>query len=200
MAKLRICSIVGCDKKHYSRGWCEGHYTRWRRHGDPLDGNPSRGEPLIWLTQMVASDPADGECIIWPYARRDAGYGIVMFQGRGTGAHRAACILAHGAPTAERPLAAHSCGKGHLGCVHPKHVRWASSLENSQDAVYHRLVGIAPPFPTKKLSEAQVEYIRSRHGKDKIAVLAKQFGVSESLIFRIHTGERRATAKMRLAS
>lgn len=32
------CQIGGCQKpiRIISRGWCEMHYTRWLRHGDPL--------------------------------------------------------------------------------------------------------------------------------------------------------------------
>ena len=28
------CSV--CDRPHYARGYCQAHYKRWRRHGDPL--------------------------------------------------------------------------------------------------------------------------------------------------------------------
>jgi hypothetical protein len=31
----RTCSVEGCGKPHYSRGWCHMHWIRWRRHGDP---------------------------------------------------------------------------------------------------------------------------------------------------------------------
>ncbi len=29
------CSITDCGTRPYAKGWCEKHYTRWWRHGDP---------------------------------------------------------------------------------------------------------------------------------------------------------------------
>lgn len=35
----RTCSIEGCGLSgKLTRGWCPSHYSRWRRHGDPLAG------------------------------------------------------------------------------------------------------------------------------------------------------------------
>jgi hypothetical protein len=34
----RRCSIEGCDELVLARGWCEAHYDRWRRYGDPTAG------------------------------------------------------------------------------------------------------------------------------------------------------------------
>lgn len=31
----RTCTLDGCDNPHEARGWCELHYARWKRHGDP---------------------------------------------------------------------------------------------------------------------------------------------------------------------
>lgn len=31
-----ICTIDGCSDPLLGRGWCRRHYSRWRRHGDPL--------------------------------------------------------------------------------------------------------------------------------------------------------------------
>lgn len=30
------CSVEGCDKVHDAKGFCNMHYSRWRRHGNPL--------------------------------------------------------------------------------------------------------------------------------------------------------------------
>lgn len=38
-----ICSIHGCCNPARHRGWCNAHYLRWRRHGDPLAGASFRG-------------------------------------------------------------------------------------------------------------------------------------------------------------
>lgn len=32
---MRLCSVCGCDKKHFGKGYCNLHYNRFRRHGDP---------------------------------------------------------------------------------------------------------------------------------------------------------------------
>lgn len=33
----KICSVEGCNKKHFGKGYCEKHYTQIRRHGKILD-------------------------------------------------------------------------------------------------------------------------------------------------------------------
>src|SRR6478609_6281697 len=36
MAANSVCAIETCDKPAGTRGWCERHYGRWKRHGDPM--------------------------------------------------------------------------------------------------------------------------------------------------------------------
>lgn len=39
----RICSIEGCSNKVRARGWCDKHYRRWKRNGDPMVKRRVRG-------------------------------------------------------------------------------------------------------------------------------------------------------------
>lgn len=32
---MKVCSIEDCEKEAHAKTWCHGHWTRWRRHGDP---------------------------------------------------------------------------------------------------------------------------------------------------------------------
>ncbi len=33
---MKTCSIENCKEKHYGLGFCQKHYMRFKRHGDPL--------------------------------------------------------------------------------------------------------------------------------------------------------------------
>ena len=33
---MRICSVEGCDKKHFGKGYCNKHYINLKRHNNPL--------------------------------------------------------------------------------------------------------------------------------------------------------------------
>lgn len=132
MASHSICRIGGCDKRHYARGWCEMHYYRWKRHGDPLYTKTApEGEGLRLLESLVGHKGE--ECVVWPYSRNPQGYGQTFYCGEVMGAHRVMCILEHGEPPSERHQAAHSCGNGSGGCINPDHLRWATPKENIAD-------------------------------------------------------------------
>lgn len=38
---MTICSIDGCAGLVKARGWCNAHWRRWNRNGDPLAGRPA---------------------------------------------------------------------------------------------------------------------------------------------------------------
>lgn len=37
---MRLCDVHDCDRKHWGRGFCQAHYTRLLRHGNPNAESP----------------------------------------------------------------------------------------------------------------------------------------------------------------
>src|SRR4051812_22283993 len=122
MASTRVCSIEGCGKAVSSREFCNKHWKRFKKYGDPLvTARTPDGDPLRWLEEHCGI--ADCGCLIWPFCKSSYGYGMLRFRGRKTPASRVMCVMAHGEPPTLEHHAAHDCGNGDRGCVHPVHLR-----------------------------------------------------------------------------
>lgn len=179
MANTRICSIDGCGKTVLARGWCSRHWQRWNRHGDPLAGGITRGGLIRWIEE-VALQYGGGDCLIWPYGTNGNGYSKISQNGRMMYVHRLICERKYGPPPTSKHDAAHSCGKGHLRCVNPHHLRWATRKENFADKLLHGTHGQGERHAMAKLTEAQVSEIRDANGLHR--EIAKRFGVTPQTI------------------
>lgn len=90
----RACTIDGCTRPHYGRGWCAAHYQRWRRNGDPEGGLPtyaSLAERLRGTVEMGGVPPARpdlGPCWLWTSTLDSDGYGKTKRNGIVGMAHR----------------------------------------------------------------------------------------------------------------
>lgn len=40
-----ICAVEDCDRPRFARLWCQKHYLRWWKHGDPLMVKPGGWPP-----------------------------------------------------------------------------------------------------------------------------------------------------------
>lgn len=178
------CSVDGCNSDHLAKGFCSKHYLRYKRHGDPLANPSNRGEPLTWLQKNRSHQGQ--ECLEWPFGHKSAGYGSVLYRGKIMGAHRAMCFEAHGDPLSANMEAAHSCGNGHLGCVNPRHLRWATPVDNYKDRLAHGR--------NRRLSDEQCAEIVDLARTVPQARLAERFGVSASFVCRLVSGDRRPLA------
>src|SRR4029077_17580108 len=138
-----------------------------------------RGKNALWLKAHVAHD--GDECLIWPFCRKQDGRGQIGYEGRLYGAHELMCIFVNGPKPTPKHETAHSCGNGHNGCVHPRHVSWKTPTENHQDTIRH---GHARKYE-KKLTDEQAAEIRSLKGIETQAALAVRFAVSNTTIAEI---------------
>lgn len=155
--------------------------------------NKGKGKGAEFLRSNLSYD---GEgCLLWPFNPGPHGYGQFGHEGRMYHANRYMCELVHGPAPTRQHQAAHSCGNGHLGCVHPKHLSWKTPLENAQDKIAHGTCYSKRGRPRQKLTQEQVDQIRLVRSTAEQEAIAAQFGVSTSSVRKILYGKSWTTPK-----
>lgn len=76
-----MCAIPGCSKPVASRGWCNPHYQRWYRYGDPLVQKRIHGDDQQRFWSKVDKEHPSG-CWLWTDKPGRLGYAQVRIGGR----------------------------------------------------------------------------------------------------------------------
>ena len=116
--QITTCSIDDCNKPAWYHGWCNAHYLRWRRYGDPLLGSPN-----YILRYWARVDPCrtDG-CYLWLGLTNQRGYGRIKLKGLNLAHH---FLAGHPPPGMEWD---HLCRTP--ACVSPEHLELVTHREN----------------------------------------------------------------------
>lgn len=185
---MALCSVADCANPATKAGFCEPHYRRNLRYGSPTGGQQTfRGSALEFVQKAASFDQDD--CLIWPFSRNQDGYGKIRLGGKTFIVSRLVCEMVHGQAADTRMVAAHSCGKGHLGCVNPKHIRWATHAENMADMSAFGNHTRGSRNVQAKLTDDDVREIRASYGTSASqAELAHRFSVSGATISRAANG------------
>lgn len=139
-----VCTIRGCDKRIFGRGWCQKHWTRWRRHGDPLHTEKRMDMSMVerFFDQVEVTET----CWIWRGTVSDNGYGT--FQGS-LSPHRFAYQTWVG-PIPDGFHVDHTCHNSNLSCrglgpaclhrrcCNPDHLEAVSPSTNIRRAIGER--------------------------------------------------------------
>ncbi len=179
----KTCLVPGCGKRATERGWCSPHYNRWARHGDPLGGGPSKpgkGSKNRYLRDVALHYEGD-DCLIWPFPFGKS-RPTLWTGGHNTSACRVICSETYGPPPNERDQAAHSCGKGHLGCVNKRHLSWKTPQANSDDKAQHGTKVEGGKVHKARVTAEQVLEIRAIGHTVVARELAVLYGVDRSTI------------------
>lgn len=120
------CSVDGCERKRYCRGWCRAHYQRWLRRGttDPVDRKATAEEAFGTRVRP------DGDCLVWTGSIGDTGYGTVWVDGVRKRVHRYAWELENGR-IPDGMVVDHVCWN--RACVNVAHLRLATPQQNAQN-------------------------------------------------------------------
>lgn len=184
--KRSECSVPDCRRLARLRGMCRFHNHRQVK-GLPLT-SPKRtpnGTAAAYIHSVAQVQPTD-ECIIWPFARLANGYANWM----GIPASRAVCKIKYGEPPFSGAEAAHSCGKGHGGCVNPHHLRWATHSENMLDKREHGTNYCGARHHGTKLDDETVLRIFTDDRHEN--VIANEVGCTAYYVRQIKAGTARS--------
>lgn len=182
----KVCLAASCIKEAKRRGYCDSHYVRFLRHGDPLKGRSSRtpiGEPLRFV-EVVALRHIAKSCLQWPFGKYPSGYSKMLVSGKDSTASRYICERIHGAAPTPAHEAAHSCGD--RACVNPNHITWKTPVENNADKLIHGTHNRGERHSLVKLTEQDVREIRLLKGVESERALAARYGVSNTAIHLIY--------------
>lgn len=194
-SKTNQCSFDGCDKPRKGFGYCQNHYRRFKKHGDPKVALKVRATTLLdAFNAYLPTDKPDNECWEWQGSTsQNYEYGVVYFQYKALAAHRVAYFLHHG--HWPEPMALHSCDNH--ACVNPQHIRAGTHIENMQDAKNRgKLVRGTKPTdqqfmrgencPQSILLDADVYMIKKEIMQGiSLAKIARKWGVVHSTISKI---------------
>lgn len=180
------CSVRTCAKSVTRRQWCEAHYRRFLKYGDPTAGGTPKGAARQFLedTKIYEGD----DCVRWPFGTLPRGYGLIGVDGKMKPVHRIICEYVNGPQPTPLHEAAHSCGNGHLGCITPRHLSWKTHQENEKDKVTHGTIRRGETVPSAKLTATQVIKIRTVLGTMSQQRIAHRFGVAQTTISLIKRG------------
>ncbi len=181
---MEKCCIEDCCRPIYVKkyGFCRAHYLRYWRHGSPFLGSTFLGDPQKFI-DTVAVPYTDDDCLIWPFGTNTYGYAMKG----GIYVSRFVCEKVHGAPPAHDYDCAHNCGKGHLGCVNPKHLSWKTRSENHADKVAHDTHRRGERSNLAKLSEAEAQQIKYSTANQRAT--ARLYGIDQSTVSDIRRGK-----------
>ena len=194
----RTCTIDGCGGKHRGLGYCNKHYCRYLRHGDPLAGQRMRTSPLQstmerlttigWTERLVI--PELGPCWEWRGRVKPDGYGVIDMGTKAARAHRVAYEVWVG-PITDESFACHRCDNP--PCMNPKHIFLGKALDNSDDCREKARIAHGEKHYLFKLTDIQVQEIRDKYASGMYLQreLAKEYGVVRQSIGKIVRGQNR---------
>lgn len=125
----RTCDFDDCTSKHWSSGYCEKHYRRWKRHGDPAIVLRQTGLPVEVRFWMKVQRGKPDECWFWISRQisSDGYYGMFSTPDREVMAHRFAYEITVGL-IPEGLTVDHLCRN--TFCMNSAHMELVTNSEN----------------------------------------------------------------------
>ena len=191
---MATCTIDGCEKPRFGHGWCNMHYSRWRRNGDPHDqGRWERRTGTLEERLWSRVDRSGGPDACWPWTggnRHPFGYGLMAVNRRPEGAHRVAYLVTYGEIPSDKPAVCHSCDNP--ACCNPRHLFAGTQADNLYDmdskgrSTWRDSKNVGVRNGATSLTDQDVRETRrlAQRGSSQRAI-AEHFGIGKATVARI---------------
>lgn len=137
-------------------------------------------------SKVDRTDCAD-DCWVWNAKTSHNGYGVFWLNGKNRRAHRVVLEDVIGPPPSSDSLALHSCDNP--PCVNPKHLRWGTVQDNTDDRLERWGSGEGANNPNAVLTEDNVKTIYAmRMNRIGHREIAKTLGLPPAAVEKAYTG------------
>lgn len=175
------CTV--CGARAVARRLCKPCYYKLRAKGG-LSAHAILGPTDVFWSRVKKTET----CWEWTGTRNQYGYGVFLLPGeRPVRAHRYAYELTKGAIPAGL-VVMHACDNP--SCINPAHLSLGSRGDNNRDSTAKGRNSFGERNGRGWLTTAQVSAIRSDARAQ--ADIAKNYGITQSHVSRIKTGDVRA--------
>ena len=146
------------------------------------------GEPMRWL--LAAISHKGNDCLEWPYAKTEYGYGQISIQGRLLMVNRVIAGALFGRELqGHDECVLHSCDNP--PCCNPKHLRVGNHTDNAKDSSVRGRIQHGEGHYQAKLDDASASLLRARFamGLGSINKLARRMGISRPVAHSVIRGK-----------
>lgn len=176
MIFMRVCKVEGCEDVVLARDFCNKHYIRFRKYGDPK-GKSDKYHGMSYTPEYIAWTDMKKRC----YNPRNCNYPRYGNRGITVCNRWKDSFIAFFEDMGKRPSPIHQIDRiDNDGNYEPKNCEWITNIENTRKRPIVKLT-------LKKANEIRSKYKTGEYTMERLGI---EYSINNSSICRIINNKR----------